>query len=334
MREFMEFPNISVLIPCLNEKNFIRDCIVSLLAGSYSKESCIEIIVIDGGSQDETVEIVKALQVDYQQIKLLHNPNKIVPSALNIGIKAASYDNIVWVGAHAIYHKDYLRNMMACFQSNKVASVGGVIVPKGKSRFGRAVALATSSKFGVGNAKYRYAISAQYVDTVFGGCWLKSSIEKIGGFNEEWVRNQDYELNTRLRKMVGPILLDPSIRCYYFCRESIQGLVKQYFQYGFWRFKTLLKHPSTLNKRILAPIGLLCSVLCSFFVMPFNSLLALVVPVVYVFLNIMISALTVIRTRQYWAFFLLIIIYPCIHFSWAIGFARSGIQYLYQKFGY
>ncbi len=320
----MAFPPISILIPCVNEESFIEDCLLSLLESSYPSNK-VEIFVIDGGSTDQTKEIVTRLQHQFSQVHLLDNKKKIVPAALNIGIEAASFDHIVWVGAHAVYDEKYLENLLACFRSEEVASAGGIIIPKGKNWFGKAVALATKTKFGIGNAKYRYATKRQTVDTVFGGCWLKSSIKKIGGFNENWVRNQDYELNTRLRKSIGPLMLDPSIKCYYFCRDSLKGLTNQYFQYGFWRFKTLMKHPSTLNLRIIAPALLLILLAISLVILPFN-LFGLVVPLGYLIACIIVSIFTAVSNKQLSSLLILPLIFPSIHLSWAFGFFTSAIQ--------
>jgi len=322
----MAFSSISILIPCINEERFIEDCLRSILEGSYPLNK-LEIFVIDGGSTDQTKEIVLRLKQEFSQIHLLDNKKKIVPAALNVGIEAASFDHVVWVGAHAVYDEKYLENLLACFQSEKVASVGGVIIPKGKNWFGHAVALATKTKFGIGNAKYRYATKRQTVDTVFGGCWLKSSIKKIGGFNENWVRNQDYELNTRLRKSIGPLMLDPSIKCYYFCRGSLRGLTKQYFQYGFWRFKTLMKHPSTLNFRILAPAILLVLLVTSLFTLPFSPI-GMIVPLGYLVACVVVSLFISVSNKRLSSLLILPLIFPSIHLSWAVGFFTSAAKRL------
>ncbi|MFT6045961.1 MAG: succinoglycan biosynthesis protein ExoA, partial [Arenicella sp.] len=228
-------PEISIIIPTLNESAFIVECVESLLLGNYSTKR-IELLIIDGGSTDDTVAKAEDLSRRYPSVKVLRNPMIIVPAAMNIGVRAASYDLLMWCGAHAIYDKDYVNLAVnTLLEESGAASVGGVISPIAKTATGKAIAIATSSKFGIGNAQYRYATTRQHVDTVFGGCFYKASIHKIGGFNQAWVRNQDYELNYRLRTQVGPIVLEPGIRCQYYCRESIAQLSKQYFAYGFWR---------------------------------------------------------------------------------------------------
>ena len=320
-----KIPQISIIIPTFNEADFIAPCITSLLEGDYPS-SKIELLVIDGGSTDETCAVVNSLRSTYQQIKLLHNPKKIVPSAMNIGIEAASNEIIIWVGAHALYQHDYLLNCVRILLEEDCASVGGIIKPIGKTMVGKAIAIATVNKFGIGNAKYRNAKNRQSVDTVFGGCWKKENVLKVGGFNEKWVRNQDYEFNHRLRTEIGEIILDPSICCEYYCRESLSGLAKQYFGYGFWRFQTLVKHPSSFSPRQAAPLLLLLGLLFSLIILFFNPTLGLIIPSTYLVMSLAVSITLSIKTRKLSHFFLLPLIFATLHLSWAFGFYKNAIK--------
>lgn len=323
----INLPSLTVLIPTLNEEGFIDGCLSSIINGSYASEK-LEIFVIDGGSTDRTVDIVDSIIESNPCIKVLHNSKKTVPTAMNLGIQNASHDHIVWLGAHALYDRDYLLNSISILLDEKCASVGGVITPIGKTWMGRAIAAATSSKFGIGNARYRHAKKREFVDTVFGGCWRKADIVNIGGFNEKWVRNQDYELNVRLRKNVGQIILDPCIHCQYFCRESLITLAKQYFQYGFWRFQTSIKHPKTFTIRQAAPILLFCGLILSLCIAPFTLLTALILPTIYISATILASVAISLHRKRISLLPALPIVLATLHLSWAAGFMRRGFNHL------
>jgi len=317
-------PPISIIIPTLNESGFIIGCINSIIQGNYPVEN-MEIIVVDGGSEDNTVEQVKSLSQAHLDIVLLENHKKITPAAMNIGIKAAKYDLLMWCGAHAVYDKNYvLHSVNALLDDPKAASVGGVINPIANTKMGKAIAVATSSKFGIGNAQYRHATTRQYVDTVFGGCFLKKSINEIGGFNEAWVRNQDYEINHRLRTNVGPIILDPSIRCQYYCRESISKLYMQYFNYGFWRFNTLLKHPDSFTYRQAAPVLLCVGMLISLALTLSGHSIGWLIPSVYIILSLLTSLMLASIKAQPFLLVSLPIIFPVLHISWGAGFIKNA----------
>ncbi len=321
---------VTVLVPTYNEQSFIIDCLDSIIEGDYPLEA-IEILVIDGNSTDSTAELVTSYSKKHPFVKLLSNDKKIVPAAINIGLESASHNVILWVGAHGIYSSDYIINSVRVLKEEKCASVGGVITPVGKTKIGRAIAVATTSKFGIGNAKYRYATKRQSVDTVFGGCWNKDDALSIGGFNEKWTRNQDYEFNCRLRENIGEIILDPSIRCTYFCRETIRGLAKQYFQYGFWRFHTFKEHSSSFTVRQAAPLLLLFGTLLSVALLILDSKVGYLIPVTYLSIAILCSLTLSVEHKTPSYIFLLPIIFATLHFFWAFGFVKSASYYLFKK---
>jgi succinoglycan biosynthesis protein ExoA len=319
-------PSISIIIPTFNEAGFIADCIKSLTQGSYPLNK-IEILVVDGGSDDDTVNQVRGLSKAPLDITVLNNHKKITPAAMNIGIKAAKHELLMWCGAHAIYNENYVINSVKTLLSEpSLASVGGVISPIAKTTTGKAIAIATSNKFGIGNAQYRYATKRQYVDTVFGGCFFKKHLIQVGGFNEAWVRNQDYELNHRLRSQIGPIVLEPSIRCQYFCRESISRLSKQYFNYGFWRFNTLLKHPSSFTSRQVAPVLLCVSLVASITLITLGHVIGWFIPLIYSSACLAVSIRLALDKKQAHLLIYLPIIFAALHISWGTGFIKNAIQ--------
>jgi len=319
-------PSLTILMPCFNESKFIVGSVESLLSGNYPK-SKIEILVIDGGSTDNTIEKVKLLCERFDSVKLLHNAKKVVPAALNLGVASASNDLLIWCGAHAIYDSDYVKNSVATLLGEQAASsVGGVISPIANSRVGKAIAIATTSKFGIGNAKYRYASTRQLVDTVFGGCFYRANVLKVGGFNEQWIRNQDSEFNHRLRTQIGPIILEPSIRCQYYCRETLRELSSQYFSYGFWRFNTLLAHPSSFTYRQAAPVALCAGLALSFVLLASGWSIGFMLPAVYVSACLTVSFFETLKSRRMIHLVLLPVIFFTLHVSWGLGFIWNSLS--------
>ena len=323
-------PHISIIIPCLNEGDFIESCINSLIQGNYPSE-LLEIIIVDGGSTDNTIKIVNSINKNGASIKILNNPKQIVPTALNIGVASSTYDIILLAGAHAIYDANYISQSVKTLLNEKCSSVGGVITPTARTFTGKAIAIGTSSKFGIGNAKYRYAKEKQESDTVFAGCMRKESINRIGGFNEAWVKNQDYEFNHRLRDKVGPIILDPQVKCQYFCRENISSLAKQYFSYGYWRFNTLKQHPNSFTVRQAAPLALFSALTISLVLLILNSNLGLIFPLFYLVSTIIASIWISISNNVLKYIVILPIIFITLHLSWAMGFVTNAFNTLKNK---
>ena len=318
-----EAPFVSVLVPVLDEEDYIIDCLESVAEGHYPL-SRLEVLVIDGGSSDGTTNLVQTYIFRHPWVRLLYNPGRTVPAAMNLGIAEARHDILVWLGAHAVYAPEYLIRSVSILQSENCAAVGGIIQPEGKTLLGSAIANATSSWFGTGRAPYRHATERMTVDTVFAGCWHKKDLLAIGGFDEAWVHNQDYELNHRLRSQVGPIILDPEIRCRYYCRETLGALAKQYFQYGYWRFRTLIRHPGSFRARQGAPVLLLLGLCISGVLSIYGSWLAVLVPVSYLLLTAIVSLFNAIAEKRFVYAFLLPLVFPVIHLSWALGFVRSS----------
>ena len=227
----------SILIPVLNEEGFIENCIDSIISRTEDISN-MEIIIIDGGSQDSTVNIVEELIKEYSFIKLLHNKKKITPAALNIGIKNSQGNYIVRLDAHAEYSDGYISNSISALEnsSKDVVNVGGPIETKTDStnQFSKAISICLSSIFGVGNSKFRTEIPKKpiFVETVPFGCFRRELFEEIGLFNEDEPRNEDLEFNKRILNSGKKILLDPRIKSTYFSRSDLNSLVSQQFDNG------------------------------------------------------------------------------------------------------
>lgn len=308
-----------------NEEEFISKCLDSVLFNDYPHEK-LEILVIDGNSTDQSVDIVRKYVNKYPFIRLLNNPKIITPAAMNIGIREAKGDIIIWLSAHAIYDRNYIKNSIRLLKETGAASVGGVLEPVGGTYISKSIAVGLSSPFGVGDAHYRYATKNQWVDTVFGGTWYKKTLVGIGGFNEEWVVNQDYELNYRLRQNGGGIYLSPSISCRYFVRDSLSKLFKQYFRYGMWKVKTLVAFPDSIRWRQLAPPLLLIGLMVSSILFYLGVNLWWIIPFAY--LSACVGVSFSIATRMGFAFFPLVpVVFIILHLSWGTGFYVGIIRF-------
>ena len=227
----------SIIIPVLNEEKFIEDCIESVIDNTNDIEK-MEVIIVDGGSKDNTVEIVKRISSDHKNITLLHNPKKITPISLNLAINESSGEFIVRLDAHAIYSKNYVNKCIQILENSEdnVGNVGGFIKtkPSKYSIFSKAVSLCLSSIFGVGISKFRISKpkKREFVDTVPFGCFRRSLFDEIGSFNEKEPRNEDLEFNQRILNSGRKIILDPDIHSTYFSRSSLYKLFLQQFDNG------------------------------------------------------------------------------------------------------
>lgn len=257
---------VSVICPIYNEEKYIAQCIESVLTQDYSKED-LEVLFVDGMSNDCTREIVLHYAQQYTQIRLLDNPQRITPHALNIGIEHAKGDIIVRIDAHAAYPNNYVSTLVKYLQSLPNAqNVGAACVTKtqGNTDKAKAIVAVLSNRFGVGNSTFRLGVKeVQEVDTVPFGCWRKQTLEDVGLFDIRLIRNQDIELNKRILKAGGSIYLVPDTYCIYYARETYKSLAKNNYGNGKWNVLTLYytKALRSLSLRHFVPLIFLLSLL-------------------------------------------------------------------------
>jgi glycosyltransferase involved in cell wall biosynthesis len=247
---------VSIVLPTLNERTFIRDCLDSLLAQDHS--DITEILVVDGGSTDGTREIVDGVG---PPVRLVDNPRVTAAAAMNIGLGEAKGEIVCRADAHTLYDPTYIRRCVEVLEETGADNVGGPMRAIGTTSFGRAVAAVTSSPFGVGPGKFHYSRRREEVDTVYLGCWRRETLEGLDGWDEsrlQWAA-EDQELNLRLRQRGGRVLLDPTIESAYFPRETPRSLRRQYFNYGVAKASTLAKHRTLPTWRPLAPAALVAA---------------------------------------------------------------------------
>jgi glycosyltransferase involved in cell wall biosynthesis len=217
----------------------------------------MEVILADGMSSDRTREEVARFQHEHADLRvcLVDNPKRNIPSGLNRAIEAAQGEYVVRLDAHSVPAEDYVTRCLEALQAGKGDNVGGIwqIRPGAKHWIARSIAVAAAHPMGVGDALYRYTSQAAYVDTVPFGAFRRETLQRVGLFDETLLTNEDYELNTRIRKSGGRVWLDPRIRSAYFARSSLGALARQYWRYGYWKWRMLRRYPETLRWRQALP---------------------------------------------------------------------------------
>jgi succinoglycan biosynthesis protein ExoA len=247
-------PTVSVIMPVRNEEGFIRRSLGAVLEQDYPAE-LLQVLVADGMSDDRTRDVVDELARAHpaHDVEVVDNPGGIVPTGFNAALDRARGQVIVRVDGHTIIAPDYVAQCVAALAASGADNVGGRMDAEGSGPIGEAIALATSSPFGVGNSHFHYARGERWVDTVYLGAWPREVFARIGRFDPEMVRNQDDEFNYRLTSAGGRILLTDRIRSRYYSRASLRTLFRQYRQYGTWKVRVLQKHPRQMSARQFVP---------------------------------------------------------------------------------
>jgi glycosyltransferase involved in cell wall biosynthesis len=326
--------SVTVIMPVRNEAVFIRRSLGAVLAQNYPSE-CMEVIVADGISDDETREIVGELisENGHVPVRLIDNPGRIVPTGLNAALRFAQGDIIIRVDGHCEIAPDYVRQCVEQLRQNGVDGVGGPIETIGHDLLSDAISVAMSSRFGVGGSAFRTINNkSMLVDTVAFPAYTRRIISQCGPFDEELVRNQDDEYNYRIRKLGGKILLSPDIKSRYYSRSSIRSLWRQYFQYGFWKVRVLQKHPRQMSLRQFVPPIFVTVLLGSALLASFAAwarLLLILVTAGYVLAGLSASVLT--SWKKGWRYFpLLPFVFAALHLSYGSGFLVGLVRFAHR----
>jgi len=330
-------PSVSVILPCLNENEYISACLDAIINFDYPKDQ-LEILVCDGISNDGTRDQILAYQNKYPYVKMIDNQKKTIPTALNLGIKSAKGDIIFRLDVHADYPKDYLKKCVTRLIEFKAENVGGIIItkPKTPSFIGNAIVAVLSSPFGVGNALFRTgSTTPKEVDTVFGGCFHRSIFNEIGLYNENLKGNQDLEFNLRLNAAGGKIMLFPDIKAIYYARSTIWAFCKNNFRNAFWAIYTLnfVKY-FALKLRHLVPmvffLSLLITSLLGIFFHPFFLVLLFVILVPYSAMNLY-SSFKMTEKDCIHLFFILPFLFFTLHISHGMGSFWGLLKMIFSR---
>lgn len=315
---------LSVICPIYNEEKYIAQFLDSLLKQDYPKDD-LEILLVDGMSKDRTREIVTEYTAQYPFIRMIENPDKIVPYAMNLGIDEAKGDIIMRLDAHASYQPDYFSVLVNGLQRLHADNVGTVCKTDVLHKTPKTLAIreVLSNKFGVGNSAFRIGIDhEQEVETVPFGCWPKETFTKFGKYDVRLVRNQDIELNKRILRGGGKIIIIPDTFCTYLARENWCDLARNNYGNGKWNILTVYytKNFSSLSLRHFIPLlfvlSLIVPLLGAFFWLPFVLVSILSLMAYVVLLSIVSLKLAVQKKLN---FFYLLFTFFVLHFSYGCG---------------
>ena len=231
-------PFVSVIVPCRNEAAYLGPCLDSILECGYPPDS-MEILVADGMSQDGTRELLRSYGERDPRVRLIDNPRRTTPAALNRAMANARGEIIVRVDSHSTISRGYLEGAVDALASSGASNVGGLMrtATRDNGPFAEPIRIALTSRFGVGNSAFRTLEAShgpQWVDTVFGGCWPRDVFERIGVFNGALERSQDIEFNLRLRRAGGKILLTPAIESVYYAKATLSDFLWRNWSNGLW----------------------------------------------------------------------------------------------------
>ncbi len=331
---------VSILVPIRNEAQYIQRCLDAIAAQDHPELECW---IIDGMSDDNTRSLIAPYLEKHPWMHVLDNPERTAPYALNYGLEKATGEVIIRVDGHCEIASDYVSSCLRVMEESGADCVGGPLVSQGDSARAEAIAMAMSSPFGVGNARFRYSQQAAWVDTLAFGAYRRVVFDTVGSFNPELTRNQDDEFNYRVREAGFLIYLSPEIRAVYYTRGSFKKLWQQYAGYGLWKVRVMKAYPKSIQMRHLVPglfvAGLSGSTALTLIAMLFQKagqchrapqlvkkgpllLKAIVYP--YALLGLLMG---VKRTKKQWRYLPDILLsFPILHLAYGSGFWQGVWQ--------
>lgn len=323
---------VSIVVPCYNEEQTIGLLLSAIHSQTYPRAH-MEVILADGNSSDRTRDRIAQFQADSPDlnVRVIENPKRIIPAGVNLAIQAASGSIIIRLDAHSVPEATYVERSVAGLQAGLGENVGGLwLIQPGKPGWmAQSIAVAAGHPLGAGDARYRYSTKAGEVDTVPFGAFKRSLFERIGYFDETLVTNEDYEFNTRIRAFGGKIFFDPAIRTQYFARPTLGALARQYWRYGYWKWRMLKRFPETLRwRQALPPIFVLGVVLLLILSIWFVPARIVFLAGIGIYAALLIGA-SIPHARRYKDSRLILGIPAAIttmHFAWGSGFLWSFIH--------
>lgn len=316
---------ISVVIPCRNEVNVLEECVDAIYASHLPDGCSLSVCIVDGKSDDGTLELIARLQARYDSLELITNEMQLTPYAFNLGIRASEgADYVQIVGARQIVDKGYLLGALHVFREDSdIWCVGGRVYNVYLNETGEIIAKAMGTSFGMGLGNFRTLEQSAYVDTVGTPMYPRHVFEKIGLFDEELVRNQDDDFNFRVTQAGGKIFYAHDISIKYYVRGNYKGLWRQFFQYGYWKVYVNRKHKALTTLRQLIPPLFVCYLftfwLC-YFLGVWWGVLASFPLLAYLVLSIYFS---VQQSKSFASFVELSKTYWILHLSYGLGYLKG-----------
>lgn len=322
-------PTVSVVMPVVNEERHLRASVQRILSQDYAGQ--LDVTLAVGPSRDATADVAASLAAEFPQVRVVANPSGSTPTGLNAAIGASSGDIVVRVDGHAMIPTHYVSSAVAVLLRTGADNVGGIMAAEGLGDFERAVAAAMTSRFGVGDASFHVGGDEGPALTVYLGCFQRSALERVGGYDESMERAQDWELNLRIRESGGVVYFTPDLRVTYRPRHSYSALARQYRDYGKWRREVAQRHPSTLSVRYLAaPVtvaaigaGLVVSVAGAASGRAGLVVAGLAPAAVYASGNLLASVSTGVRSGEWSVARRLPAVFATMHGAWGWGFLRG-----------
>jgi succinoglycan biosynthesis protein ExoA len=312
---------VSAVIPVRNEAAHLAATVRSVLTQEYPGR--LEVLLAVAPSDDGTEELAEKLAADDDRVRVVANPAGTTPAGLNAAIAASSGDVVVRVDGHAQLPPGYVTRAVELLAETGADNVGGIQRAVGATPFEKAVAAAMTSRFGVGDAKFHYGGDPGPTDTVYLGVFRRSALERIGGFDEDLIRNQDYELNWRIRSSGGVVWFSPELWVSYRPRSSLVALARQYHEYGRWKRYVLRRHPGSLRWRHLVPPAAVLANAGAIVVGAVGPRWALAVPAVYG-AAVIVASIGAGRRLEPRSTLWLPVVFPTMHHAWGAGFLRGG----------
>jgi GT2 family glycosyltransferase len=315
---------VSVIIPCRNEIKHITACVEAIFANTLAQKNEVEVLVIDGMSDDGTVETIKSLIIQYPSLRLIENPQQVTPVAFNLGITHSIGNFVQIIGARQIISLDYLEKAVETIENNPaIWCVGGRVENIFENKESQIIANAMNTSFGVGGGNFRTVKESAFVDTAGTPMYPRFVFDKIGIFDEELVRNQDDEFNFRVLKAGGKIYLNADIVIQYFVRADYKKLYNQYLQYGYWKVYVNRKHKTVTTIRQLFPAGLISFLIMgalASFISPYLALVYSVVIFIYILLALAFAVKAMDNISQ---LFPIMKTFFILHLSYGWGYMKG-----------
>jgi succinoglycan biosynthesis protein ExoA len=313
-------PIATTIVPALDEERSIERCLASVLA---QDEPRLQVIVVDGGSRDATVSIVKEIAAEDPRVELIPYGMASIPGSLNAGLAAADAPWLVRVDAHSTIPPGYVTAVLDHLETGRWGGVGGRKDAVAETTRGRAIAAALSSRFGVGNSVYHYGTERRVVDHIPFGAYATETLRRFGGWDERLAANEDFELDYRLRRAGLRLLFDPDVRIEWRCRETIGGLFRQYVRYGRGKADVATLHPASLQARHLAPPALVVLLVVAAGASVASPAIGLAIGSPYAVALAIAVAVTARKVASARARAMLPAAFAAMHVGWGVGFLRG-----------